>query len=80
MHQRETVLKDVLRIKIAARLKREMSTLNGVPYLVIERVEPTGDGPNWHLSFCVGNTPTAYAKAWERIRAQFEAAYNISDG
>jgi hypothetical protein len=77
---RETVLLEVLRIKISARLKKEIDRPLGVPLIVIQRVEPRKNGPNWELSFKPGDTPETFGKAWARIRHEFERGFDISDG
>ena len=84
---RQVIAKDVLRRLIASRLRAAMPSLIGLPYLVIERQEPDGpdpnggpnSGPNWRLSFRIRDTPTFYARTWDRIRGPFEATFDITD-
>lgn len=38
-----------------------------------------GDGPNWRHSFNSAAVPAGYVAAWELLRPQFEAAYDLAD-
>ena len=75
---RELVSKVWLRDEISAHMNAHV--LGSRTFWVRPvRCKRVGDGANWRLSFNEGAVPAGYTAAWNRIRAQFEDAYDLAD-
>ena len=73
---REVVSEAFLRLAISARLANEtMGT--GTFWATPVRCARRGGGPNWRNSFDPAAVPKGYTEAWERIRREFEARFDL---
>jgi hypothetical protein len=74
---REVVSVAFLKLAISARLANEtMGT--GTFWATPVRCARRGGGPNWLNRFDPTAVPKGYAEAWERIRRDFEARFDLS--
>jgi hypothetical protein len=82
---RKTIARQVLRLKILSRLKREFISRSQPPAVLsvplkIERADRDHDGPNWRVRIGGREEGVRYRMAWARVRKEFEDDYDISDG
>jgi hypothetical protein len=74
---REVVSEAFLRLIISARLANE--TMGAGTYWVAPvRCPRRGGGPNWRNGFNPAAVPKGYIEAWERIRPDFEARFDLA--
>jgi hypothetical protein len=74
---REVVSVAFLKLAISARLANEtMGT--GTFWATPVRCARRAGGPNWLNSFDPTAVPKGYTEAWERIRRDFEARFDLS--
>lgn len=76
MPMRKIVSEAWLRDEISAHMAGQVVG-SGTFFARPVRTKRVGAGPNWRHSFNEGEVPAGYTAAWERIRHQFEDAYDL---
>jgi hypothetical protein len=73
---REVVTETFLKLIISARLA-DVTMGAGTLWAVPVRCPRRAGGPNWRNSFNPETVPKGYTEAWERIRPEFEARFDL---